>query len=122
MDEFIAITKALSDPNRVRALMALRKGELCVCQIIALLGLAPSTVSKHMSVLRQAKLVENRKEERWMHYRLPDSGANARHVRNALDWLSRSLADDAGILDDDKRLSKIVGQNPEILCRKLLRK
>ena len=73
MKDFVAVTKALSDRNRIRALLALRRGELCVCQIIALLGLAPSTVSKHMSILKQAGLVKSRKEERWMHYSLPSS-------------------------------------------------
>ena len=49
--------KALGDPQRVRALAALRGGELCLCRLIALLRLAPSTVSKHMSLLIQAGLV-----------------------------------------------------------------
>ena len=48
LKDFVVVTKALSDSNRIRALIALRRGELCVCQIIALLGLAPSTVSKHI--------------------------------------------------------------------------
>ena len=51
MREFLEAAKALADANRVRALLALEGGELCVCQIVALLGLAPSTVSKHLSVL-----------------------------------------------------------------------
>lgn len=46
--------KALADENRLRILCALREGELCVCEVIALLELAPSTVSKHLSVLRAA--------------------------------------------------------------------
>ena len=70
MLETLNITKALSDENRIRALMMLTGGELCVCQIIEMLGLAPSTVSKHMSILRQAGLVETRKEGRWIYYRL----------------------------------------------------
>ena len=45
MREFLNITKALADENRVRTLLALRQGELCVCQITELLALAPSTVS-----------------------------------------------------------------------------
>src|SRR5688500_8554417 len=72
LEEFIAITNALADENRVRALLALRGGELCLCQGIEWLGLAPSTVTKHMSILRQAGLVQARKEGRWMYYRLPD--------------------------------------------------
>ena len=78
MDGFIEITKAISDPNRVRILMALRAGELCVCRIIELLQLAPSTVSKHLTILKRAGLIEGRKEGRWMHYRLPaDKSSNA---------------------------------------------
>jgi len=72
MREFMDVTKALADGNRVRALMSLKDRELCVCQIIELLGLAPSTVSKHMAILRQARLVDGRKEGRWIHYRRAD--------------------------------------------------
>ena len=54
MRDFMAITKALADENRVRILLALRQGESCVCQIVELLGLATSTISKHMSILKQA--------------------------------------------------------------------
>ena len=70
MKEFIAITKALADESRVRLLLALEERELCVCQLIELLGLAPSTVSKHMSILKQAGLVDMRKEGRWAYYRV----------------------------------------------------
>ena len=54
MREFMAVLKALADENRVRAVAALRGRELCVCQIVELLGLANSTVSKHMAILKQA--------------------------------------------------------------------
>ncbi len=60
------ITKALADENRVRMLLALKGGELCVCQITELFGLAMSTVSKHLSILYQAGLTESRKEGRWI--------------------------------------------------------
>ena len=66
MREFMAVAKALADDNRTRALMCLRAGELCVCRIIALLELAPSTVSKHLDILRRAGLVESHKEGRWI--------------------------------------------------------
>ena len=76
MFEFLNITKALAEENRLRILLALDGAELCVCQLVELLELAPSTVSKHMSVLRQARLVESRKDGRWMHYRLADDGSH----------------------------------------------
>ncbi len=77
MYAFLSIARALSDENRVRALMMLSRGELCVCQLIEMLGLAPSTVSKHMSILRQARLVDASKHGRWMYYRLPDDDSTA---------------------------------------------
>ena len=68
MREFIYITKALADPNRVRVLLALEGQELCVCQIVEFLGLAPSTVSKHLAILNQVGLIRSRKAERWVYY------------------------------------------------------
>jgi DNA-binding transcriptional ArsR family regulator len=46
--EFMALTKALADENRIRIFLALKDQELCVCQITELMGLAPSTTSKHL--------------------------------------------------------------------------
>src|ERR1039458_3849873 len=89
MRAFMAITKALSDPNRVRILLALRRGELCVCQITELFSFAPSTISKHLSILHHAGLILSRKSERWVYYRLPDKSAPVA-VREALDWIHRS--------------------------------
>jgi ArsR family transcriptional regulator, arsenate/arsenite/antimonite-responsive transcriptional repressor len=113
MKTFVAVVKALSDTNRIRALLALRKGELCVCQIIELLGLAPSTVSKHMSVLKHAGLVESRKEERWMYYRLPKQD-----IMNAQRWMSDTIPNDPVVSEDDKKLQKIKRTAPDVLCKK----
>src|SRR5512136_2032622 len=68
MREVLAITNALADESRVRALIALTRGQLCVCQIAEFLQLAPSTVSRHLSILRQVVLVEYEKRGRWMYY------------------------------------------------------
>ena len=57
MKDYLAVTKALSDASRTRMLCALRGGELCVCQLIELLQLAPSTVSHHIKELRQVGLI-----------------------------------------------------------------
>jgi DNA-binding transcriptional ArsR family regulator len=115
MRDFMAIAKALADENRVRFLLALRGQELCLCQIVEFAGLAPSTVSKHMSVLKQARLVESRKEGRWMYYRLPGKEAPAAVVR-AIEWVSRILANDPQIATDRKRLAEVLKLDPHILC------
>ena len=60
--------KALGHPARLRMLALLKDGELCVCQVTEVLGLAPSTVSEHLSILRRAGFIEERKEGRWVYY------------------------------------------------------
>ncbi len=117
MREFMPITKALADENRVRMLMALRDGELCVCQITELFGYAPSTVSKHLSILFQARLVESRKDGRWIYYQLPDKSAPAM-VRQALSWVQKSVSDSPQILEDNRQLKKILKLDPAELCRR----
>ena len=113
----MAITKALSDPNRVRILLALRRGELCVCQITELFGFAPSTVSKHLSILHHAGLILSRKSERWVYYRLPDESAQPL-AREALAWVQKSLAKTDEAAADAKKLKQILKTDPAIICRR----
>ncbi len=117
MIEFLAIANALADENRARAFLSLRGGELCVCQIIELLELAPSTVSKHMQILRQARLVEMHKEGRWIYYRLAGESASPM-VREAIDWASKWLGDEAQAKADIRRMAEIVQEDPEAVCRR----
>ncbi len=117
MREFMNLTKALADPTRVRVLLALREQELCACQITELFGLAPSTMSKHFYLLRQAGLVDSRKDGRWIYYALPGKAASAA-VREALDWVRRSLEDDPCVRQDQKNLRKILKCDPAQLCRR----
>lgn len=106
MEPVLAIAKALSDQTRVRALLALRGGELCLCQLVDLLDMAPSTVSRHMDLLHQAGLVERRKEGRWHYFRLRRRSATPT-VRKALRWALDHPADDPRVRSDDKRLQRI---------------
>lgn len=106
MRKVLTITRALGDENRLRALAMLRDGELCVCRIIEMLELAPSTVSKHMSVLKQARLVETRRTGKWTFYRLADE-ADGSPETGILSWLLRQLKDDPKIIADSVRLAEI---------------
>ena len=117
MREFMNITKALADENRVRVLLALRKRELCVCQITELFGLAPSTVSKHLSILSQAGLLESRKDGRWIYYRLPGKDAPVA-VREAIDWVVKSLEDNPRVANDVREVNQILKADPVDLCRR----
>jgi ArsR family transcriptional regulator len=116
MKVFMSITKALADETRVRMLMALRGGELCVCQITELFGFATSTVSKHLSVLHQAGLVESRKAERWVYYRLPGAD-KSKEVRLAIDLTNKCLKTETQIVADAKKLKGILKIDPTILCK-----
>jgi len=112
----LAVTKALADQNRMRALLALQSEELCICQIIALLKLAPSTVSKHMSLLKQAGLVSSRKDGRWVYYRLPENH-DSRVAAEFITLCKGLLKSDTAILTDRKKLEIIRCQDLRELCR-----
>ena len=115
------LTKALADANRVRLLLALRGQELCACQITELFRLAPSTMSKHLSILYQAGLVDSRKEGRWVYYSLPGKEAPVA-VRQALEWISDSLAGNDQIVADARQLQQLLKLNPSELCRRQCQK
>jgi len=110
----LTIFKALADLNRLRIVLALGGGQLCVCQIIALIGLAPSTVSKHLSILRQADLIEAEKKGKWIHYRLSPT-----MDKRLMKWLDAALATDEKIKTDTITLKRILKEDVEKLCRGL---
>ncbi len=103
MKQFLTITKALSDETRVRALLSLRDGELCLCQIIELLGLAPSTVSKHMDLLYDAGLIQRRKQGRWHYFRLVGRDGEPAAQR-ALRWVLDTLDGEPALAADARKL------------------
>jgi ArsR family transcriptional regulator len=105
---FMNIARAISDENRVRILMALRARQFCVCEITAFLDLSPSTTSKHLSVLKQARLIEGRKEGKWVYYRLADSPQSYSMSREVIDWMERSIGDCPEIQNDEKRIREIL--------------
>lgn len=99
MKNFIRVMKALSDPNRVRVVKLLQTGELCVCEITEVLGLAQSTVSKHMKILEDAGLVEKNRQGTWMIYSLAD-GSESEYAEAMLTKLT-------GWLDSDNDLDRM---------------
>lgn len=81
----VEAARAIGHPARARILAMLRGGELCVCHLTSILGLAPSTVSAHLRELRQAGLIDQTKRGRWIHVSLP-------RLPGTLDWVERFLA------------------------------
>ena len=116
LPQILRITKALADEHRVRMLMLLRRGELCVCQITEVMGLAPSTVSKHLSILHAAGLTDVRKEGRWAFYRLADNPSPL--IQSTFAWLATALPDGPALASDRKALNAVLRQDPSELCQK----
>jgi DNA-binding transcriptional ArsR family regulator len=117
MNEFFQLTKALADESRVRLLLALRGGELCACQLTELIQLAPSTVSKHLFLLKHAGLLESRKEGRWIYFKLAGKDAPL-VVREAMGWVRKSLGRSPYAQADAKRLKEILKKDPAELCKR----
>ena len=78
LDDLDALFKGFADPTRLRVLNALAAGELCVCDLVELLGLAQPAVSRHLAYLRRMRLVEATREWKFVHYRLAEP-TNAVH-------------------------------------------
>ena len=97
--------KALSDPSRVRALKLLEGLDLCVCELQLLLGLAQSTVSKHMKTLEDAGLVVGERQGAWIIYRLAE-GDESEYAANMLEKIP-------GWLNDDQELALMRLKIPE---------
>ncbi len=73
MKDMLKIFKALSDETRLRIIKLLEHGELCVCDIVAAFDMSQPKVSFHLAALKSAGLVKDRKEGKWMHYRIDDA-------------------------------------------------
>ena len=100
VNELVTIFKALSDETRLRIVKLLDKGELCVCDIVAALDLAQPKVSFHLGVLKDAGLIKDRKQGRWIHYRLDESDL----FRRMLLLSACERMRDGAIAEDGKRL------------------
>lgn len=112
-DAAVAVARALGNPARLRAVAMLQTGELCVCQITEVLGLATSTVSLHLRELKRCGLVSERKEGRWVWVRLSDDPLAREWVRVALAGVGSDPQ-----LEEDARLVKELRELPvEDLCR-----
>lgn len=78
----VEVFKAAADPCRLRILKLLKEGELCVCEIMTALSKPQSSTSHHLSILREAGLVKERRDGKWSYYRLAD-GAVIEMVKHA---------------------------------------
>jgi len=104
VNELISTAKALADPTRIRILAALRKRELCVCELCDALAVSQSTLSTHLQVIRDAGLASSRKQGKWMYYGIaPVAG---RLVDTLFHLFADSVTKDASLLQVEKRLNQ----------------
>jgi DNA-binding transcriptional ArsR family regulator len=106
------VFKAAGHPARLRILAMLRSGELCVCQITAVLELAVSTVSAHLAELKRAGLLVEHKDGRWVSYRLAEGESEA-----LLERVWALLGDDAQVAADARLVRGLRRIPVEDLCR-----
>lgn len=112
MDQLIKIFKALGDKNRLRIVKMLQHKNLCVCEITAILQLATSTVSKHLSILKDAGLIGDSKKGKWVDYYLETSGNNM-FITGLIPLITFWLNNDEQIKSD---LIKLKTTNRNQLC------
>jgi ArsR family transcriptional regulator len=117
MREYLMTSKALADESRVRILKLLEQGEMCVCQIMAVIGLKQSTISKHLSILKTAGLAEDRKDGIWAYNRLAQERVNP-YALAMLDSLRTWLNDDKTVLADRTKWDEVKKIDINILCKK----
>ncbi len=102
MDDLLNIFKALSDETRIRILKLLEEGELCVCDIVFALNMVQPKVSFHLGVLKDAGLIKDRKQSKWIHYRINEYDLFRRFlILSVLERISDRL-----IHKDKKRLKE----------------
>ena len=113
MKTFLKVMKALSDPNRVKIIKLLQQKQMCVCELRGALGIAQSTVSKHLKILEEAGLVDYRKDGLWVNYYLTE-GKSSPYASSLMGNLRHWLNDDPQVAELVKRAPFI---NREDVCR-----
>jgi len=107
MKKITNIFKALSDDTRLRVVKLLQERELCVCELMQVLDMSQPRISRHMSVLKNAGLLEDRREGKWVHYSLRN-GVENKEINVILQTLSRLAADHPLVQVDRRKLKRAI--------------
>jgi ArsR family transcriptional regulator, arsenate/arsenite/antimonite-responsive transcriptional repressor len=110
--DYVNVFKALSDPNRIRIVKMLGERELCMCEIRSVLDLSNSTVSKHLTILRDAGLLLDEKDGKWVNFRLNDK-SEQKFIRSIITLIENSFDDDDAVQEDLKIVHRV---NREKIC------
>jgi ArsR family transcriptional regulator, arsenate/arsenite/antimonite-responsive transcriptional repressor len=113
MKDIVKVFKALSDATRLRIVLVLAERDLCVCELVFILKMEQSRISHQLRILRDADLVEDVREGRWIIYRIPDA------VRGTLRPFLEQLA--GGKLAESRDVLRDLGEL-EVCLREDVRK
>ena len=109
MKEIIELASALGDESRMRILLCLKDSTLCLCHLTEILGLAGSTVSKHLSLLEDAGLIACQPEGKWKYYRWAE-GCDGTCAAEALAWVRRHADGDGQSKADAAKRSVVLAR------------
>ncbi len=111
MKDLVNIFKALSDETRLRILKLLEHGELCVCDMVAAFDMMQPRISFHLAALKSAGLVKDRREGKWMHYKIDDSDLFKRLL---LLSIMEKIPEET-LKEDRKRLEKFMKTKNQVI-------
>jgi ArsR family transcriptional regulator len=116
MDKTLSIFKSISDKNRLRIFSVLLvHDELCACQITEFLKVAGATASRHLSLMVTAGVLKNRKQGRWIYFRLNKDDSSLKQLSR---WVEQNLEGSTQVEKDLKSLKNIL----QIPCEELSQK
>jgi ArsR family transcriptional regulator len=107
MRNLLNIFKALSDDTRLRILKLLEGGELCICKIMEVLDMKQSRISRHMGILKNAGLVTDRRDGKWVHYSLNPKPEDL-CCKEMISLLAERLKNQETVMQDQKKLQKLM--------------
>lgn len=112
MNYLVTVFKALSDETRLRTLKLLEDRELCVCEIVAGLDMVQPKVSFHLKILKDAGLIRDRRQGKWIHYSIHDSDMFKRFlIHSVLEKISSESAE-----EDQRRLNEFRKDKNGLCC------
>lgn len=100
--------KALSEPIRLRISVLLTTGELCVCNLVDILGLPQSTISRHLAILKSNQIVNDRRNGKWIYYSL---NKQETEITIEINKLLKMLVNEKPYCDDMLKLSELNNLN-----------
>jgi ArsR family transcriptional regulator len=111
--DHVNLFKALGDPNRIRIMKMVGVRELCLCELREILGLSSSTVSKHLTILRDAGLLLDSKDGKWVNFRV-NANAGQQVIRSVIALIGESFNDDDAVRADLKKIRTV---NRKKICK-----